>query len=569
MDFKKIVIGILLVIVCIGIFFLVRYLRIKKYQEIKKDIDSKSEVISNFTFTYHLKLLKDYGKTNEEFAKSYETLNNKYENLSERKKVFDEQLKVFEEYLSFNNLKELSDMESSLTTGFEELYSEFMELKESLEKYRNLEHNLYQRKQELGKKYNDLKAFYNTNKYTVADLAPNLETEIINVEGMFTVVEGYTNSHHIDKANEALDAVETRIEFLQLNTEEIKERSSFVRDLIPQRLKKVKDKIYNMRKAGFEIERLFANYKFEDLEESLVKAKTLINELKYDEYKVVLDSLYDNLKELSEELTKEEQAKNEFLSIQQDIFNLVDKIVVDYKHALSEFKKLEENYYISSPSMYIDHTAEVIEKIVDDAKNIKYQIEHTRFSYVEMVHNLKDLNKRSEDYAKVLEEFFRGRDDYYAQENRAQEELTRLNTTLLLIKSRVKNEHIPTINQAYKNKIELCYQKADEIRRLRESKPINLEKLTESTNQICDVIYTLFRDIHNLYETAKMCEEFIVYGNRYRHDNEEVNLALGKAEMLYYNGDYSEALYTAASIVGKIDPSFMERYAKNTKNPTA
>ncbi len=56
-----------------------------------------------------------------------------------------------------------------------------------------------------------------------------------------------------------------------------------------------------------------------------------------------------------------------------------------------------------------------------------------------------------------------------------------------------------------------------------------------------------------------MVEETIIYGNRYRSSFLEVNTELTKAEILYRNGDYSEALKIAVAIVEKIQPGFNQQ----------
>ena len=230
---------------------------------------------------------------------------------------------------------------------------------------------------------------------------------------------------------------------------------------------------------------------------------------------------------------------------------------------------MNERYVLDDPKLDIEQSYPVLEIILDETKSLEHLIQSKDFSYAKVVERLKDLLSKSENYEDTLRYFFSKRDELYLIEQRAIDELDSINIVLLEIKSEIKNTHLPSISEKYMEYIDEAYKRANAIQTLRNTLPIQLDNLTLQADEARDIIYRLYENVHNLVITAHMVEETIVYGNRYRSSFLEVNTELTKAELLYRNGEYSEALKIAVDIVEKVQPGFNEKLTKKElKSPT-
>ena len=63
-----------------------------------------------------------------------------------------------------------------------------------------------------------------------------------------------------------------------------------------------------------------------------------------------------------------------------------------------------------------------------------------------------------------------------------------------------------------------------------------------------------------------MAESAIVYGNRYRSTNKEIELGLAKSENFFFKGNYRASLENAISAINIVEPGIhkklLERYEK-------
>ena len=66
-------------------------------------------------------------------------------------------------------------------------------------------------------------------------------------------------------------------------------------------------------------------------------------------------------------------------------------------------------------------------------------------------------------------------------------------------------------------------------------------------------------------KTAQMAEQAIVYGNRYRPVNKEVDFGLSKAEGLFLKGNFKSSLEQAILSINIIEPGILDRLISEYK----
>ena len=66
-------------------------------------------------------------------------------------------------------------------------------------------------------------------------------------------------------------------------------------------------------------------------------------------------------------------------------------------------------------------------------------------------------------------------------------------------------------------------------------------------------------------KTAAMTEMAIVYGNRYRPVNRNLDISLTKAEELFFKGDYKKALETTIRAIELVEPGVHEKLLEEVK----
>jgi len=94
---------------------------------------------------------------------------------------------------------------------------------------------------------------------------------------------------------------------------------------------------------------------------------------------------------------------------------------------------------------------------------------------------------------------------------------------------------------------------------------ISIKTLNLRVDTARDLVLKVFNTINETIKTAKMAETAIVYGNRYRVTNRDVDLGLTKAENSFYKGNFKQALENAIKAINIIEPGIHKRLLEEYK----
>ena len=92
-----------------------------------------------------------------------------------------------------------------------------------------------------------------------------------------------------------------------------------------------------------------------------------------------------------------------------------------------------------------------------------------------------------------------------------------------------------------------------------EKKPISIKVLNTRVDTSRDLALKLLNTSNETVKTAWMAEMAIVYGNRYRVVNREIELGLSKAESLFNRGNFKAALENAINAINVVEPGIHKR----------
>ena len=254
----------------------------------------------------------------------------------------------------------------------------------------------------------------------------------------------------------------------------------------------------------------------------------------------VLEPLTGLIEELVIDLGKELDSYKQFKEKWRESYNELQRLTDVYQNTMKEYRRLFTEFVIDEEEVVISKKYEEFKQIQEDANDLIEQMESGHFAYANMLEHVE-----------------------------TEELLENINIVLLEIKSEIKNEHLPLVNDSYRDYIADSYNKVEEIKRFKAHKPVVLNELCAKVEGARDVIYKLYDNVHNMIVTAGMVEDAIVYANRYRSMFLEVNTELTKAEVLFRNGEYRNALQVAVDILERLEPGKYEELIKRKEIKSA
>ena len=152
-------------------------------------------------------------------------------------------------------------------------------------------------------------------------------------------------------------------------------------------------------------------------------------------------------------------------------------------------------------------------------------------------------------------------------EVRAKKQLLKLYLIMNEVQVKIRKYKLPNISSTYEGDINRAYGYINTIDRLLDEVPLSIDTLNTTVNDAIDVVYRLYNNVNNLVGTVEMIENTIVFANKYRPYSPEMDAQLTRAELLFRNGDYTQAIKVALSAAEKIQPvSYDELIKENSKS---
>ena len=153
-------------------------------------------------------------------------------------------------------------------------------------------------------------------------------------------------------------------------------------------------------------------------------------------------------------------------------------------------------------------------------------------------------------------------------ELRARDELDQIKDILLQAKEKVRSYKLPIIPKNYYVELSEATLAINEVSKELDKRPISIKTLNLRVDTARDLVLKVYNTINETVKTAKMAEMAIVYGNRYRLSNREVDFGLSKAEVAFYKGNFKNSLENAINAINIIEPGIHKRLLEEYNNPT-
>ena len=96
--------------------------------------------------------------------------------------------------------------------------------------------------------------------------------------------------------------------------------------------------------------------------------------------------------------------------------------------------------------------------------------------------------------------------------------------------------------------------------------PISIKILNTRVDTARDLVLKVYNTTKEIVKTAHMAETAILYGNRYRPINQEVEVGLKKAENSFFRGQFKKALEFAINAINVIEPGIYKKLLDEYQN---
>lgn len=559
------------ILVALIIFMIVYHsIKLKIYRQEILDLQNQINGIKTLPLQYRLGRVQSIAKNMPEVAEEYEQFTKDFEKITEFQKnelgVLVNEVDESLFYGKTHGIKKKFALIREMTQRYDHDAKDLLARIEKVTEIENIQRVEIIR---VKGKYREVGNEYEKIRVKVEEFVPHALEMFKELDDDFVKLETLMNNQMFADAKNFTEEIENRIDSLQENLKDLPSYVYVVSDLLPSKIDKVDELITSLEGDEYALEEMNIAARRQEVDEQMEESIAHVKNVDIKGAAEVLEPLTGLIEELVIDLGKELDSYKQFKEKWRESYNELQRLTDVYQNTMKEYRRLITEFVIDEEEVVISKKYEEFKQIQKDANDLIEQMESGHFAYANMLEHVENLYDRMMQHDAYLEEFKKQKEDIDTKNQKTEELLENINIVLLEIKSEIKNEHLPLVNDSYRDYIADSYNKVEEIKRFKTHKPVVLNELCAKVEGARDVIYKLYDNVHNMIVTAGMVEDAIVYANRYRSMFLEVNTELTKAEVLFRNGEYRNALQVAVDILERLEPGKYEEFIKRKEIKSA
>ena len=470
---------------------------------------------------------------------------------------------LFEEK-NFKDLKELvlkADFDlNTLKTKASFLLEEIKDVTLSEERNRETITKLKAEYREILNTYKDYEEEYEIVKNP-------LELQFENIDKLFSAFETSMEQNAYTEVGKIVKAIADVIGNLKVIIEETRPIVSLGKNLIPKKEEDIKNIYDKMSKDGYNLEYLNIDYNIEEANKKIQDIFQRLNVLNVEDSLFELKTMHDYFDSLYADFDKERYSKKIYEDYSRSILIKATKLEKVNNELYKKIGDIKYSYDLTDDEVNV--IAEIKKEIMDIRASYDKVVDIARsktLAYSKLAREMEIINSKLVRTEEKLNGALKTLGSLKEDELRAREQLDEIKRILSQTKEKIRSYKLPTIPKNYYVEISEAMEAINELVKELDKRPISIKILNLRVDTARDLVLKVYNTVNETVKTAKMAETAIVYGNRYRVTNKEVDFGLSKAESAFLKGNFKSSLENAISAINIVEPGIHKKLLEESQN---
>lgn len=398
--------------------------------------------------------------------------------------------------------------------------------------------------------YRLVKQIYYINSNDLELVAGSVNKVFNKLDTIFSQYDDHIEKAEYDEANALVPTIESVINALHKIFEELPNLCSLVIQVVPQKIEELNNKYLHLSRQSLPLMHLSVpDYvkKFKELNNSI---RDGIVDLKIIGLTAKCEEMIKDIENLEAALDKEVEDKKYFtenIDILYSKVKALDDVFLRIMNLLPEVRNVytvgeEQENRINELKRNIDKlwaTKRGLDGFIHSGTKQPYSVLREKLN--DLSSDYEIANTALKDFKAYLDSLKVSCEEAYSMVNVYYYRTKQVEYTLRLIA-------LDDISKNYEETINNTYQLLCDIDTSLKAKPIDVNKINLLAEQLKETANRLFDEVEDLYRDSSLAESAIVYANRDRNHQSDVNQQLSILEQNFYQGAFEKVYEDANSI---------------------
>ena len=563
MQGQYLIIGSYLVVCIIIVIVVLHILRKKvanKYRSKVRELEVAKNMVASTPVSLELSKVEPIIK-NDKMEEKYNDWQDRFDQLREtRLSQIDDMLIDLDIYIDKKDYKNcvyrLAKTELEIyrvRESADSLLDEIKEITLSEEKYRSIVIKLKTKYRELNKEFQDHRQMYD-------EMQEAVELQLENIERRFLDFEKVMEKNQYSEVVHIVKALDTMIEHMGIVIKEIPDLLLMAKQVIPNRMKEVKELNEDMVQKGYPLDYLNVPYNLEESQKNIDHILDKVRVLNLEDCMFELKTMLDYYDSLFVDFEKERLSRKAYIEMEADFSKKLEKTNKVVQEVYNQLDDIKNMYDLNDPDVETIHDVNKILVVInDDYKKMLAKVEAKSSPYSMLQKEVEELTIRLKEMEDDLDQALKSLGNMYDDEVRAREQLEEIESFLKQSKEKMRGYKLPIITNNYFVQLSEANEAIEEVIKELERKPIVIKTLNTRVDTARDLVLKLYNTTNEMIKTAQLAEMAIVFGNRYRSVYDDVDSGLDDAEKLFFKGEYKKALDISIKAVSLVDENIYRK----------
>lgn len=405
----------------------------------------------------------------------------------------------------------------------------------------------------------------NIDEYEIVKVPIELQFE--NADKLFAAFENAMDQNAYTEVGKIVKAIDDMIANLKVVVEETRPIVALGKKLIPKKIDDIKNISDKMTREGYNLEYLNIDYNVEEANKKIADIFQRLNVLNLEDSLFELKTMHDYFDSLYSDFEKEKISKRIYEDYSRSVLLKNTKLEKINNELYKKLGDIKYSYDLTDDEVSV--IGEIKEELMTIRASYDKIVDIARSHILAYSKLAKEMEIISNKLAKTEEKLngaLKSLGSLKEDEIRAREQLEEIKGLLFQTKEKFKSFKLPVIPKNYYVELSEAVEAIDAMVQELDKRPISIKLVNLRVDTARDLVLKVYNTVNETIKTAKMAEAAIVYGNRYRVMNKDVDFGLVKAENMFNKGNFKGSLENAINAINIVEPGIHRRLLDEYQN---
>ena len=408
--------------------------------------------------------------------------------------------------------------------------------------------------------------FNNSNKNDYSLILNTLELQFENVDKLFSAFEIAMENNVYSEVGKIVKALDDTIGNLKIVIEEAPSIILMGEKMIPSRIKDIRKQADKLLDDGYNLDYLKIDYNISESEKKVRDIFDRLKVLNLEDSIFELRTILDYFDRLYQDFEKERIAKKLFDDYIRSVILKCKKLNTTISGLQNKIADIKYSYDLTDDDVkIIEELAKEVRVCEENYNKNMDQFRTKSQAYSRLAKEIERINIKLIKAEEKLDYTLRSLGSLKEDEIRAREQQDAIKNIMKQTKEHISSYKLPIIPQEFYTEYQEATDALKEMSLELEKKPISINILNTRVDTARDLALKVYNTAYATIKRASMAENAIVYGNRFRAVNKEINNGLIKAEKLFFKGLFNESLSEAIKSINVVEPGIKDKLLEEYK----